>query len=55
MRAENGEIVVSSTGHLADGKKLIAKVEEVIDDEKTGVHVKDCRTEPGGLRRSKFA
>lgn len=37
---ENGEIVVTTTGYLADGKQLIAKVEEVIDDEKTGVHVK---------------
>ncbi|MGC9194660.1 MAG: AAA family ATPase [Syntrophobacteraceae bacterium] len=40
VSVENGEIVVSTMGYLADGKQLIAKVEEVIDDEKTGVHVK---------------
>lgn len=40
VSVENGEIVVSTMGYLADGKQLIAKVEEVIDDEKAGVHVK---------------
>ena len=40
VSVENGEIVVTTTGFLADGKQLIAKVDEVIDDEKSGVRVK---------------
>ncbi len=40
VSVEEGEIVVRTTGPLADEEHLIAKVEEVLDDEKTGVHVK---------------
>ncbi len=40
VEVEKGEIVVTTGGFIADGKKLIAKVEEVIDNEKTGVQIK---------------
>lgn len=37
---EDGEIVVTMMGYWAEGRKLVAKVEEVVDSEKMGVHVK---------------
>lgn len=40
VSVEDGEIVVATMGYWAEGKKLIARVDEVIDGEKTGVHVK---------------
>jgi hypothetical protein len=36
---ENGEIVVTTKGYWAEGKKLIANVDKVIDKEKGGVKV----------------
>lgn len=40
VSVENGEIIVTTTGYWADGKQLVATVDEVVDDEKTGLHVK---------------
>lgn len=37
---ENGEIVVMTKGYWAQGKKLIAMVDEVIDDSEEGVQIK---------------
>lgn len=36
---EHGDIIVSTEGYWAEGKKMIARVEEVIDTEKEGVRV----------------
>jgi cytidylate kinase len=40
VAVENGEIVVTTKGYWAEGKRLIAMVDEVIDDNKEGVQVK---------------
>ncbi len=40
VSVEGGEIIATTTGYRAEGKQLVAKVDEVVDDEKTGVHVK---------------
>jgi hypothetical protein len=38
---ENGEIVVAtSEGYWAEGKKMIAKVDQIMDSEKGGVKLK---------------
>jgi cytidylate kinase len=37
---EDGDIVVVTKGYWAEGKKLIAKVDEIVDSEKEGVHIK---------------
>lgn len=44
---EEDEIVVSGEGYWGDGKKLIAKVDEVIDSEKGGLQLKLRLSNPG--------
>ena len=43
---QNGEIVVSTKGYWAEGKKLIANVDKVIDKEKGGVKITVKLTNP---------
>jgi cytidylate kinase len=43
---ENGEIVVNTKGYWAEGKKLIAKVDKIIDKEKGGVKITVRLTNP---------
>jgi hypothetical protein len=43
---ENGEIVVSTKGYWAEGKKLIANVDKVIDKEKGGIKITVRLTNP---------
>ncbi|MDA8139198.1 MAG: cytidylate kinase-like family protein [Desulfobacteraceae bacterium] len=40
VTVEKGEIVVSTSGYWAEGKKLTARIDQVIDTEKEGVKVK---------------
>ncbi len=40
VEVENGEIVVTTSGYWEQGKRLIAVVDEVIDDKKKGVQLK---------------
>jgi cytidylate kinase len=46
VEIENGEIVVTTKGYWAEGQKLIAHVDKVLDKEKGGVEVRVRLTHP---------
>jgi adenine deaminase len=40
VTVEGEEIVVACKGYWAEGKKMLAKVDQIIDAEKSGAHIK---------------
>jgi cytidylate kinase len=46
VQVENGDIAVITKGYWAEGKKMIAMVDQVIDSDKEGVQIKVRLTSP---------